>query len=157
MKIGIVGSRWFQNEEFVRSIVEELRRTVPVKDGEFMQIVSGGATGPDTLAYKAAFHFNIPYIHKPPDYTKHKGARALFERNTEIVQESDLIVAIWDRKSKGTKDTVNKALDMGKDHIIINVWPAMDRYDTDMLLLNFRKQLYEKYKINRFHPTEKKV
>lgn len=145
MKIGIVGSRWFQNEEFVDSIVAELERTMLSSDK--IQIVSGGASGVDTSAYKAALHHNLQYIHKPPDYTKYKGARALFERNTEIVQESDLIVAIWDRKSKGTKDTVNKALNMGKDHIIINVWPAMDRYDTDMLLLNFRKQLYEKYKM----------
>jgi len=48
-----------------------------------------------------------------PDYKLH-GKKAPLERNTQIVQYSDILYAFWDGRSKGTKDSIDKAKAMGK-------------------------------------------
>ena len=49
------------------------------------------------------------------------GKRAGYVRNTDIVKNSDMIIAFWDGKSKGTKHTIGLAQKMGKECKIINV------------------------------------
>ncbi len=49
------------------------------------------------------------------------GKRAGYVRNTDIVKNSDMIIAFWDGNSKGTKHTIGLAQKMGKECKIINV------------------------------------
>ncbi len=43
------------------------------------------------------------------------------ERNTTIVDNSDLVLAFWDMTSTGTKDTIEKALNKGLRVYVYNI------------------------------------
>jgi hypothetical protein len=49
------------------------------------------------------------------------GKSAGYRRNVTIVEHSDIIVAFWDGKSKGTQHTINIAKEKGKGLIIIPI------------------------------------
>jgi len=83
-----------------------------------LEIVSGGAKGPDTFAEKFALINQIPTKIFLPDWDKH-GKSAGFIRNKQIVDYSDMVIAFWDRKSKGTKSTIDLAIKQGKPVYII--------------------------------------
>jgi hypothetical protein len=72
------------------------------------------------LAATYAEEHRIPLIVFEADWNKH-GKRAGFIRNTDIVMESDMIVAFWDGKSRGTADTIAKAKTLKKPTLIIYV------------------------------------
>lgn len=77
-------------------------------------IISGGAEGIDTQAEKYASENNIPIIIFKPYYDKFR-RNAPLKRNEEIVNASDIVIAIWDGQSKGTKYTIDYAKKKGKE------------------------------------------
>jgi len=77
------------------------------------ELVSGGAKGIDTMAEAYADSMNIPKIIIKPDYHKY-GRAAPIKRNETIVAFSDIIIAIWDGKSRGTKYVIEYAKKLGK-------------------------------------------
>ena len=101
MKVAVVGSR---------NINVDIEKFIP--EG-VTEIVSGGAAGIDFLAEKHADENNIPKKIFLPEYEKF-GRRAPLLRNIQIVDYADMVVAIWDGKSKGTGFTVNYAKKVGK-------------------------------------------
>ncbi|MBA4319413.1 MAG: hypothetical protein C0412_13515 [Flavobacterium sp.] len=84
-----------------------------IKDGV---IISGGARGADTLAVKAAIECGLPFREYPAEWDKY-GKKAGVLRNSLMleVEKPDLVVAFCDdiQKTKGTKDTVTKAMARG--------------------------------------------
>lgn len=112
MKIAVIGSRTFNNYEIVK---EELTKIENIS-----LIVSGGAKGADSLGVKFAKENNIPYKEFLPDWNKH-GKSAGFIRNHDIIKNSELVVAFWDGKSKGTKHSIDLARKMNIElKIVIN-------------------------------------
>lgn len=103
MRIGIVGSRTFNDLQLVRNTIDP--------EGIIL-VVSGGAKGADSLAEQFAAENNIPTLVFKPEWKKY-GYTAGFIRNTTIVENSDHIYAFWDGSSRGTMDTVNKARAQG--------------------------------------------
>jgi hypothetical protein len=99
MRIGIIGSRGFNNYTLVKDVMSEYINNVDV-------IVSGGAKGADTLGEIWAKEFNKETLIFLPDWNKY-GKRAGFIRNQDIVKNSDLIIAFWDGHSKGTKSSID--------------------------------------------------
>jgi len=85
-----------------------------------VEIVSGGAKGPDSIAERFAHICRIPTKIFLPDWDKH-GKSAGLIRNKEIVDYSHMIVAFWDQQSKGTKHTIDLTLKAGKPVYIIPV------------------------------------
>lgn len=120
MKLGIIGSRTFNDYEL-------MQKEVSLVDVDC--IVSGGARGADSLGKRLAEENNIFYLEFLPDYATH-GRKAPFLRNTEIVEASDVIMAFWDGKSTGTQDALKKAKKLGKTVRII-------LFDQDDLELEF--------------------
>lgn len=130
MKMGIVGSRGYNDYGSFYLIIDELRKSIPVSC-----IVSGGEAGVDTMASLYAKNNGIelvvfeanwgdmsePCVRKVNSRGKEYSALAGINRNTLIVQESDIIVAFWDLKSKGTRDTIKKARDLKKELIVYNI------------------------------------
>ena len=104
MKTAVVGSR-----ELTLSS-SDLSFYLPAITSE---IISGGAKGIDTAAKNYAEENNIKYTELLPDYKKY-GRAAPLKRNDEIIDYADLVVAIWDGKSKGTKYTIDKCKKIGK-------------------------------------------
>lgn len=89
-----------------------------VLDQHFISmIVSGGARGADSLAEKYANENKINTDICLPDYNKY-GRKAPFIRNKQIVNGSDVIIAFWDGKSKGTKHSIDYAKSKGKKVIV---------------------------------------
>lgn len=82
------------------------------------RVISGGATGADTLARQWAEENLIPMREHLPES---KTAAAYKARNTPIVNDSHLIVAFVAQDSRGTWDTINKAQKAGKSVIIFSV------------------------------------
>ena len=103
-RIAIIGSRDFNNYNYVESKVKEL---MPKEDLEFI-IVSGGARGVDTLAEQFADKYNYAKEIYRAKWHSH-GKCAGYLRNHDIVRHADMVIAFWNGISKGTKHTINIA------------------------------------------------
>ena len=113
MKVGTVGSREFKNYELFSDVMKQYL-------SDISWVVSGGAPGADSLAEKWAKENKKMLTIYPADWLN-LGKKAGYVRNTDIVKNSDMIIAFWDGKSKGTKHTIGLAQKMGKECKIINV------------------------------------
>jgi hypothetical protein len=90
-------------------IVEEA-----VQDSGFLisEIVSGRATGVDTLGENWALENKLPIAKFPADWNKH-GKSAGYIRNSEMAKYAEALIAIWNGKSKGTKNMIDTANRLG--------------------------------------------
>lgn len=109
MKVAVIGSRTFND-------YEEVKRTLSTI--KISTLISGGAKGADSLGERYANENNIPKTIFLPDWEKHGKAAGMI-RNTDIINECELVVAFWDKSSKGTKDSIDKANKLGKKVLII--------------------------------------
>lgn len=109
MKLLIVGSR---------GIVDfDLEPYVPK---ETDMIISGGASGVDTLAERYAEKHRIDKMILYPRYERY-GRAAPLKRNEAMVELCDRALVIWDGTSKGTLQTVKYVKKMGKPIEIVTV------------------------------------
>lgn len=115
MNIGIVGGRTFNDYDLLKKTLDAFIEN----KSSLTAIVSGGASGADTLAEKYANELEVDMIVYRPDYKK-IGRLAALARNTQIIEHSDVVFAFWDGKSRGTMDSINKAKKMKKQLFIIN-------------------------------------
>ena len=90
MKVAIIGSRGLK--------IDNIKDFLPSGVSE---IVSGGAKGIDKCAKNYAIENSITYVEFLPQYNVY-GRFAPLKRNIEIIEYSDLVIAFWDGKSKGT-------------------------------------------------------
>lgn len=104
MKVAIVGSRSFNNREWLYAELDNFQKA----NGFFTVIVSGGASGADTIAADYAHERGIDTQIIKPEWQKY-GAGAGIIRNAEIVRQSDIVIAFWDGKSCGTSSTIKLA------------------------------------------------
>lgn len=108
MKVAVVGSRNFSNYELLKDTLSQYNITT---------IVSGGAIGADRLAERYARENNIDTKIYYPDWKLGKGAGLM--RNTQIIQDSDMVIAFWDGTSRGTHDSIKKAKAHNKECKIV--------------------------------------
>ena len=108
MNIGVIGSRDFQDYDELKNYI--FKR---VKLQDIDHVVSGGAIGADRLGGRLAKEFNIPPMIFKPDWDLY-GKKAGFIRNKDIIENSDIIFAFWDGKSKGTKHSLDIAKNENK-------------------------------------------
>ena len=109
MNITIIGSRNFDNYEFVENIVSAVIADFAEQtNSDAITIVSGGAKGTDLLAERFAKQHSFPMLIFRPDY-KSYGKAAPIRRNREILEHSDMVIAFWDGASKGTRYMIENA------------------------------------------------
>lgn len=108
MRVAVVGSRGYPNEGLVRAFV----RTLAARDPKTV-IISGGARGVDTWAADEARKAGLDVEEYLADWDR-LGRTAGFARNTTIVEQSDVVVAFHDGRSRGTLDTIRKTQGAGK-------------------------------------------
>ena len=115
MKVIIAGSRNISSLGLVKQAIEESGWI-----DEITEVVSGCASGVDTLGENWAELNEIPIKKFPADWknTKVKGAvirtnqygkynaAAGSLRNEEMAKYADALIAIWDGKSRGTGDMI---------------------------------------------------
>jgi hypothetical protein len=124
MKLAVFGSRHIKDRKRVYKEIDEIR-----KEYDVTVIVSGVSledtndTGPDTYGRDYALENGLGYVGYPAEwdnlqlfpckikYTrfgKPYNSLAGLNRNTFIAEDGDIGLSIWDGKSKGTKDTLDK-------------------------------------------------
>ena len=110
MKLAIVGTRRIQSYGL---FLLHLKKAYPDLD-KVTEFVSGGAVGVDTFAERLAQELGKPIKVFLPEYSKY-GKRATLLRNTQIAEYADMGIALVDKESVGTHDTVRKfrALEKG--------------------------------------------
>lgn len=110
MNVAIVGSRKYKPLDNVGFFVRQLDQSIT--------IVSGGARGVDYEAERAAIQTGketlIFPVNAPDDATTQEYGIYAKERNSQIVNASDLVVAFWNGFSGGTADSIGKARVAGK-------------------------------------------
>lgn len=115
MKIAIIGSRTFVDEQRGKERINKI-----LTDNNILvnEVISGGAKGADSIAEIFAKENNIPITIFKPDWSIGRHAGLL--RNSQIIDECDVVIALWDGKSNGTKDSIKKAEKSGKKVFIVN-------------------------------------
>jgi hypothetical protein len=119
MKIAVVGSRSFNDYEYMRARLDALYITV--KDSRMLELVSGGARGADKFAEDYAVERKLLMRVYPADWDRY-GKSAGYKRNQQIVDYADIVVAFWDGQSKGTKHSIDLAVKQNKQVLIYTDW-----------------------------------
>jgi predicted Rossmann fold nucleotide-binding protein DprA/Smf involved in DNA uptake len=110
VKVAIVGSRRFAESARVSDYVNSLPPRA--------SIITGSASGVDAAATKAARAKGIAVQVMPASFDEIADASRSAARNQRLVDACD--VAFWDGRSRGTRATVERALDSGKEvHVFI--------------------------------------
>lgn len=117
IRLAVVGSRNILDEDYVYEVLEELTEELFLENIRIIKVVSGGAIGIDSIAEQWAYINNIDTDIYRPDW-KRFGKAAGFIRNTTIVENCDIMLAIWDGKSKGTLHSMSQAKKLKKRLII---------------------------------------
>ncbi len=130
MKVAVIGSRGFTDYEKVKDYLGRLdsKRKITL-------IVSGGADGADSLGERWADENGVQKLIfeakwddlTHPDarikvnrYGKKYDANAGFRRNRDIVDNCDVVLAFWDGRSPGTRNSVDYARSKNKPLKIIS-------------------------------------
>ena len=81
----------------------------------------------DAAATKAARDKDIPVQVIPASFDELADASKSAARNQRLVDACDVLVAFWDGTSKGTRTTVERALDSGKEvHVFVSPSPLAE-------------------------------
>lgn len=116
MRVGVVGSRQLNVKDIIYATLDLVFKDINPSE---CIIVTGGCKGPDSIALEYASDKQMKTVLHLPDWSRY-GRAAGPIRNELIVQGSDLIVAFWDGKSKGTLSSINIAKRLDKPVIIID-------------------------------------
>lgn len=112
MRTIIAGSRGITWQQHVSDAVRASGFTIT-------EVVSGAARGVDRMGETWAIINNVPVKRFPADWSRH-GKRAGYVRNAEMAAYADALIAIWDGKSRGTRNMIDEATATGlKVHVAI--------------------------------------
>jgi hypothetical protein len=112
-KIAVVGSREFRNWEQLKKTLDEFLQ-------EEDRLVSGGATGADSFAQRYAKETGRTITIHYPKWRTERGydAGAGFARNRKIVEDSDTVIAFYQKgrfQQGGTRNSIEWSIKLGKD------------------------------------------
>jgi predicted Rossmann fold nucleotide-binding protein DprA/Smf involved in DNA uptake len=117
VKVAIVGSRHFSEPDRVSDYVGSLPHGA--------SIITGSASGVDAAATRTARAKGIPVQVIPASFDEMADPKKSAARNQRLIDACDVLVAFWDGASKGTRNTVERALDSGKEvHVFLGAPPA---------------------------------
>lgn len=105
MKVIIAGSRTCVSMDHLKAAIQKSGWTPKT-------IISGTAKGADQLGEQWASENSIPVKQFKPDWAQY-GRAAGPKRNREMAENADALIALWDGKSKGTKNMIETAEKLG--------------------------------------------
>jgi predicted Rossmann fold nucleotide-binding protein DprA/Smf involved in DNA uptake len=112
LRYAIIGSRHFAAPARVTEYVKSLPKG--------SSVVTGSASGVDAAVTKAARELGVPVQVLPASFDELADPAKAHARNQRLVDACDVLVAFWDGASKGTRETVDRALDSGKEvHVFV--------------------------------------
>ena len=107
-KLAIVGSRDFKDYVLFTKTVTNALQEWGIGINELQYIVSGGASGADSLAAKFAIEQKVPLKEFLPDWDTH-GKAAGPIRNKEIIANATHVIAFPSSSGKGTQHSISLA------------------------------------------------
>lgn len=126
MKYIVAGGRDFNNRAIMDKVLSEHINPL------FDIIISGDARGADMLGADWAAIHNVPIQHFPA-YWDQYGRAAGFIRNAEMGEYADILIAFWDRKSKGTKHMIQTMNRLNKPIYIYDYNGNLEKKNTKQL------------------------
>jgi hypothetical protein len=116
-RVGVVGSRHFPDLERVARYVRELPAGV--------SLVTGSASGVDATVARSARELGLPVRVLGASFEEARDSGVAATRNQRLIDLCDVLVAFWDGSSTGTRGTVERALDSGREVHVFTVRPAV--------------------------------
>jgi hypothetical protein len=101
MRTLVCGSRDFVDGPLIFKTLDVMKPTITC-------VIAGGARGPDTIAVEWAKLRGVAYEIYPAQWGRN-GKAAGFIRNREMIEVCEQVVAFWDGRSHGTKNTIQRA------------------------------------------------
>ena len=101
MKVIIAGSRHIEQWQPVWQAITD-------SGFRITEVVSGCASGVDTHGLRWAEDRGVPFTPFPAAWGDH-GRAAGPMRNARMAEYADALIAVWDGKSRGTADMIQKA------------------------------------------------
>lgn len=121
MKLAIIGSRKFKDKKQVDDIIGNIIYPLPANT----LLISGGASGVDTIVEDIAGWLEYEFMKIFPDYKKQceLGVQIYHDRNDAIIEMADKVIAIWNgnKVHSGTYSVITKCLNRRKDLEVIFV------------------------------------
>lgn len=121
MKVIIAGSRWIKD-------YDQVVAAVTMSGLAITEVVSGGAPGPDKLGERFARQnglavklFHAQWRDRDGSFNYHAG----FQRNTQMAEYADALIALWDGRSSGTKHMIDEAHRVHLTVYVHSVRPVM--------------------------------
>ena len=105
-RIVVAGCRDYDNYEEAKKYIDLCIESI--RKEKNIIIVSGGATGADTLGERYAEENGFEIEKHPADWKKY-GKAAGPIRNKEMAEVCDMLICFWDGKSKGTGSMIKFA------------------------------------------------
>ena len=105
MRVIIAGGRECNDYELLLEAVQEAQFPIAT-------VVSGGAKGADAMGEQYASEMNLKLNIYEADWEKH-GRAAGPIRNRKMAENADALIALWDGKSRGTKNMIETATKKG--------------------------------------------
>lgn len=103
MKLIISGSRTIWDKKALEWCLDIVMREVKITE-----VITGGALGVDTIADKVAKERKIDRTIMFANWEKHAGSAGP-RRNLRMAKYGDLLLALWDGKSDGTRNMIVEA------------------------------------------------
>ena len=100
----VAGGRWFSDYKHLESVLLGMLQDDDV-------IVSGCASGADSMAIDFAQQYGWKYETFPARWAVDGKYKAGFMRNSRMVAYSQMLIAFWDGQSGGTRDVIFKAIE----------------------------------------------
>ena len=130
MKVIVAGGRDFKDYYLLKETLDNFQQEY----GNITEVVSGGARGSDKLGEQYANENKIPIKRFVPDW-EGLGKKAGFVRNNQMgdyaKEHNGMLVAFWDKQSKGTKGMIDYAKNIGLKSVVVyyNVEVSDDKTD----------------------------
>lgn len=105
MKVIIAGGRDYHNYDTLLEAISECQFPIST-------VVCGGASGVDTLGEQYGLRMNLQINYYYPDWETH-GRAAGPIRNRKMAENAEALIALWDGKSRGTKNMIETATKLG--------------------------------------------
>lgn len=117
MKVAIVGSREYTDYNTFKIIINSMRKNIQID-----MIISGGAIGVDSMAYRYAIENGITFVCHPPKPEDGYPAK-FFRRNLRIISQSEIVIAFPSGRSPGTRHSISLAKRLKKEFYVIEINP----------------------------------
>ena len=130
MKVIVAGGRDFNDYKLLKETLDNFQQEY----GNITEVVSGTAKGSDKLGEQYANENNIPIKRFVPDW-EGLGKKAGHVRNRKMgsytKEHNGMLVAFWDKQSKGTKGMIDYATKIGLKSVVVyyNVEVSDDKTD----------------------------